>query len=338
VDAKLKSALSIIGPPNEVFGRVNAAVASLATFSALFGCGVVPPLGAAAVVLITSLAVLLESLNIDAVPDDEGLEKAVRAAQKALDAYQLASGVPAAAAPAATGGGFDPQLRASLMREQLMSQKIEAQIEYDRLHGHVTGEFYKYHHAIWAGWSASRIAQEVQGAHIDPAFVEHRFYGFDQDRGLLRVVDMDRVHASGVKWDELLRDIKRAGLKPKSRTLRLPAPGAWGEAVHGSCDALDWFVARHRDIDIAIREAYLKSQQAMADQRVAEADRLKARVAAGLLDDPTPYGRADRLELELEPEPDASTPPSPAGAGTVAASAAPPASTTPSGAGGATPP
>jgi hypothetical protein len=279
-------------------------------------------LGAAAVVLITSLAVLLETLNIDAVPDDEGLEKAVRAATKALDAYQLAGGSPVSVAPSASGSGFDPQLRASLMREQLMSQKIEAQIEFDRLHDHVTEEFYKYHHAIWAGWSASRIAQEVQKAHIDPSFVEHRFYGFDQDRGFLRVVDIDRVQSSGVKWDEFLQNLKHADLKPRSRTMRLPAPGAWGDAVHGDCNALDSFVSRHRDIDLAIREAYLKSQQAVADQRAAEADRMKARVAAGVLDDPIPYGRADRLELELEPEAEPSTAPATSAASSTAATSA----------------
>ena len=252
--------------------------------------------------LITSLAVLLESLHVDAVPDDGGLEDAARAASKALDAYNSAVIAPTAAAgPAATGngGGYDPQLRASLMLEQLQFQNIEAGIELKRLVDHVTDECYKYHHAIWSGWSGSRIAQAVQLALIDPTLVEHRFYGFDLDRGILRISDIDTLERNGIKWRDFVNEISQAGLQPKSATLQLPAPGAWSEAVRGDCDALDAFVSRYREIDVAVREAYLRSQQAIADQQSAEADRRKARVVAGLLDDPTPYGRADRLELEL---------------------------------------
>lgn len=291
-------AFTIIGPLDDVFTRMTAAIASLISFSALVGCGIVPPLGIAVVVLITALAVSLEAIGVDLIPDDEGLEKAVRKLKRSHDAYNEAFAAPP---PPKSGAkaGFDPVLRASLMREQLLNKKIEADIELNRLSAHVRDEIYKYHHAIWAKWSAGRIAEALLQAGVPPALVESRFIAFELDRVIVRVANVAEVEDKGLKWRDFARNVLAKSKGPAKRTLMLPAPGVWAEASRGACEVLDDFVSEHRRIDLKVKQTLLAQQEARTEQEKAEALRLKERLAAGELGDPTPYKKADSIEFEV---------------------------------------
>jgi hypothetical protein len=294
-------ALTIVGPLDDVFSRMTAAVASLMGFSALFGCAIIPPLGVAVVVLITALAVSLEAIGIDLIPDDEGLEKALRKLKASRDAYRDSLAAPPQPMSGATAG-FDPVLRAGLMREQLLNRKIEADIELNRLAAHVRDEIYKYHHAIWAEWSSGRIAQALLQAGVPPALAESRFITFELDRAIVRVANVAEVEDKGLKWRDFANEVLAKAKAPAKRTLLLPAPGVWAEAARGACDALDGFVSEQRRIDLRMKEALLAQQEARSEQEEAETQRLKDRLAAGELGDPSPYKRVDSIDVKVKAE------------------------------------
>jgi hypothetical protein len=305
-----------IGDIDMEFGKVNAAI-GVFTGIALLGGPV--PFGMLIVAAIIAVGAACDALGLDVVPDDAGLERKSEQMVNSADIlFAAAEAVVPTAPPSATGAGaapgaagaapaYDPieaqKIVERLRAEEELVEEMEARTAFMALRHHVLERIHFYHQAIWSRYDSSWIAQRLLNLGVPPGLFELRFRAYEGEHGAIRLADPDMAKKLGFDYGSLAEWRKMALQDPGPRrrmTVSVPAPGAVVEPLLGSCNGADEFVLRHRALDLARAEAERLRLEANADLARAEVKRLEARIAAGLLDDPSPFGRATHLSIELE--------------------------------------
>lgn len=238
---------------------------------------------------------------IDLVADDAGLHVAVKAAHKRLKAVEQQAALTAADekaeetfSQAASGPGFTTELD-GLTRLQL----AEAKVEFERLKCHILNNCDHYFHAIWAlegSW------QSLASLHGYEGLVSFKPTGFVGKKAAFPLLDPKSLETyfDPESLQKAAEDIIESNSTQKPMVITLPTPGPIAEATLGQCYGCDDFIMQHRDLDVAARAAEVKRMEAEATQAEFEAKRLEERIKAGELADPTPFERADRIEVSVE--------------------------------------
>lgn len=298
VQAVLQQFEADLGDLNAEFMKVNAAVAFIDT-------GVAGTLILGFVVAVGALVAALELLGLDTLPDDRGLEtKIERLLAKlhgVLEAPVVAAAPPPAGAAASTAAApanaVANALALQLRQERELMEEVEAQVQSEALARHIFANNHHYHQIIWSRYDPNQIKLRLQELGIPTALFELRFYGFDLHYGAMRLVDLDAAVKLGFDrdafsfWRKSLLEDARA----KASNLSMPTGGTIVEPYLGQCLGADEFVARHRDLDLQRAEADLADARARVAQAEEEVKRMQARLAAGVLDDPQPFARADKV-------------------------------------------
>lgn len=309
VTAALQALETDIGDVNAEFLKVNAAVGFLIAEVVIGAIGPYLP-------LILALTVALEVLGLDAIPDDRGLEdkleKLLAKLHGILTPLMPPSLSPTAGGPAgATAGVPAPDTGAALLAWQLkvereLADESEAKVLVHALAQHVYEHIYFYHQAIWSGYDSNQIKVRLAQLHLPVDAFEHSFHGFDLNFGAIRLINEQTVFVPGqpgavssLKAFQTWRKQILLNSRQTVSKISLPTGGTIVEPYLGRCQGGDDFVRRHREIDISQAEAELALARARAAQAEEEVHRLQERLKAGLLDDPSPYGRAEKLEVEV---------------------------------------
>lgn len=297
-----------IGDVDAEFLKVNAAIGICAAVAAGTFSGVAPPLSHLTVAAVVAILTSLEMLGLDLLPDDRGLKSKIKKVFTKMDGA-LAPAIqadPASALP--TGAQSDyalsQQVAERLRSEQRLQAAVEAEVAVEALRTHISERIFFYHQVLWSQYDANRIKQRLLALGLPPGLFELRFYGFDLERGALRVLDLALAEKMGFDPKGLAQWQKNCLMAETEKRLELmlPSPAVVVEPLLGQCNGADDFVMAHREIDMERAQAELRRTEAQADQAEAEASRLASRITEGLLDDPTPYGHADKLVLHVEAE------------------------------------
>lgn len=276
-----------------------------AVIGGVIGAGVGAVIGGAAVTAIIALVSSLEPLGLaDTVPDDEGLKASILALKARFDTLVALGPLAGDQAPTVGGNGeagtVDERIQRALAE---LRELAEAQVEYDRLVCHLNENLVFYAQAIWSQWPDYRVAAEAEAQGVPRGVVENHFSGFVGDRGALRVIDLEWVKNEGkVDWEKEI-DAVVGNLQGETppELITLPTQGMVVEPAIGGCSACEDFIDEHRKLDLENRRAEVDANKAKARQQELEAERFEKRLAAGKLEDPTPYERSD-VSVEVKPE------------------------------------
>jgi hypothetical protein len=183
-------------------------------------------------------------------------------------------------------------------------QAAEALVEFERLKCHLEENFDYYLNAIWQQATEATVQKLLTSHHVPRSLVEPTIVGFVGGRLAFR------VHHRALKKDfNFEQQLKKSGVAkvlarpPLKETLELPTPGLTVEPSLGECDACEPFIEDHRNLDLVARQAEVDRLIAEKQQAEAETARLEARVVAGELGDPTPYRKAEHLEVTVTDKP-----------------------------------
>lgn len=297
-----------IGDVEAEFLKVNAAIAICAAVAAGTFSGTAPPLSHIVVAAVVAILASLELLGLDLLPDDRGLKSKIKRVFTKMDGA-LAPAIQADPASALASGmqsdyALSQQVAERMRAEQRLLATAEAQVAVDALRTHIAERIFFYYQILWSQYDANRIKQRLLALGLPPGLFELRFYGFDLDRGAVRIANLDLAQKLGLD-PKGIAQWEKSCLAPaavKRLDVMLPSPAIVVEPLLGLCNGADAFVMSHRELDLARAQAELRETEAQADQAEAEASRLTSRINAGLLDDPTPYGHADKLVLHVDEE------------------------------------
>lgn len=289
-----------LGDLNAEFMKVNAAVVFIATgevAASLFFFLV--PIGA--------LVATLEFLGIiDVLVDDRGLETKVEQLlaklHGVLEPPLVAPAPPAASTAASPTNTVANGLALQMRQERELMEEVEAQVQCDALSRHIFASNHHYHQIIWSRYDPNQIKLRLQELGIPVSLFELRLYGFDLHYGAIRVVDFEAAAKYGFDrpafslWRKTLLEERRV---EKVSNLSMPTGGTIVEPYLGQCQGADDFVDRHRALDLQGAELELADARARVSQAEEEVNRMQARLAAGVLDDPTPFGRAGKVVVHV---------------------------------------
>ncbi len=297
-----------LGDVEAEFLKVNAAIVICTAVAAGTFSGVAPPLSHIVIAAVVAILTALELAGLDLIPDDRGLKSKIKKVFTKLDG-SLAPAIQADPASALASGpqsdyALSQQVAERLRNEQRMQETAEAEVAVEALRTHISERIFFYHQVLWSQYDPNRIKQRLLALGLPPGLFELRFYSFDLDRGALRVLDLALAQKLGfdpkgmAEWQKNCKD----EAVTKRIEVMLPSPAVVVEPLLGQCNGADDFVMAHRELDLERAEAELRQAHAQADHDEAEAARLTSLITAGLLDDPTPYGHADKLVLHVAAE------------------------------------
>jgi len=291
-----------IGNIGNAFLAVNVAVNVIMGVGGVIAYGPFIP-------FIYLMAQAADSVGADFVPDDANLERKselmiiIMESLLRTESKSLQLDIPLTGdADGDTEIDFDA---IAIERERLIEQRrieiAQAETAFEALQTHIRERKYFFHQIIWSHHDNSWIEYQLMLRQIPPQLFELRFASFEGEYGALRLVNLSLAEQMGfdgntlIKWQEELAEINRGG--KVSYTTYAPAPGVIVEPMIGSCTGGDPFVETHRGLDVKRAEAEVRKLEAEADLAEKEVERLTARLAENLLDDPTPYDGVDRVTI-----------------------------------------
>lgn len=311
-----------LGDVDALFRKVNTAIAVVTAVAAAGGMVAAGAIVATAMALggavvgaivaasggLAAIAALVAPLMADVVPDDEGLETAVNVLRGRYDQAQALALMPP---PVPDAAGEESRLTHQQAAAEAKRQQMELalqEVEHERLVCHVNDHLLLYMQAIWAEMDETEIRDRLLTLGIEPGLFELRFDGFVGHRGALRLSNVGALAQQGFDWAKQARVLRLEAFYARDRApfvTDLPTEGVVAEAALGQCSGCDDFVMRHRDLDLRDKVEEVKAKELANTARELENQRRQARLAASQLDDPSPYGAADELNVHLhDDEPD----------------------------------
>ncbi len=254
--------------------------------------------GTAASIIGGPLSGLLQPILIAIllVSDDMGLPKAITRARQELQgerALQHGQTMMVAAPPAeegeTTGGGAAlPPAPPQIVSDDVLAT---AHADYGKLRQHLEAHRSYYENAIWLAEDPSDRYVRLAAMGVAP-FVENVIVGFVGNRAMypLRLEALPETTQDKIKSiiGKPLKDGYEDIFPVKTEELVLPTPAVHCESYLGTCELLEPYLVRRRELDLVHREAVVMRSQAIAEQEHQKAARYAARLAHDppLLDNP----------------------------------------------------
>lgn len=236
--------------------------------------------------------------DADLMPDDRGLKASIHGLYGLYQQLGQALNLPVL--------GTDPTPeevaayeRIRREREQQRRELAEAQVELERLICHIEEHIAHYFQIVAASIPTADVARLIEERFNIPGHVvELKFSHFVGDRAGLRVLDNAWLRLSGFDFEKELETIQASGITDtveNDTEVVLPTRGMLVEPMLGECCACDDFVKAHREKDLM-----MKDQEIIQTQ--LETERLRKRLEAGLLGDPTPFESTNSVLLDIDEE------------------------------------
>jgi len=242
---------------------------------------------------------------------DLGLPSLITEAKREIKVYQ---GLTSAGAPPPLAGDAAAQPPAAAAAPEVFSigDLASANAAFQQLVLHIEANKVYYLNQIWAAEIPEVRLARFRLKGID-RYIDNQFLGFVGDKAAypLRMEALPKGLATYLQETVLgiLPDKKKTkkedtapGDKREGEYITVPTNGVYMESMLGSCDALDPFILKHRELDVLRATAEVRQAEAIADQAIEEVNRLRGRIKAGVLDDPKPFGQANKVDVEISAE------------------------------------
>lgn len=256
---------------------------------------------------------LLQGPSIYGIPvplNDAGLAPALSAASGAMQSIRDQSPLPAAAVGAETTpthgdsqpappGEKPPSLEQRLDEAFGIRELAVAQVEFERLAGHIRENAARYLSAIFSDRGPDAWRQLLERYPHVAQVVDGVLLGVVRGKGIfpLRKPFQDQLLAVNAELGALMTG---APDPADSVDITVPTPGQVLEGRLGQCDTCEPFLADHRRLDVELRTHEVALAKGRAEQQAEETERRRARRTAvpPLLDDPAapPAPLSVRLE------------------------------------------
>ncbi len=299
-------------------GLVETATWAITLGPIALGVGGFPPLGALVIGPLVALVLVLEALGVDLIADGHGIEASMRKMSRRYESV----GEPIPLSPPAAPN--EAAALAAQQRAQAERREREAvaacEVEFERLRSHIAENFFFYMQAIWSKWTPDRIRGHLRSLEVEEGLVDLNFEGYIEGRAAMRVADYSLLDDDAEEeWKKVRSDLlgnppallsdkatkgeieeARSKLVVSTEHLTLPTPGVIAEPAIGRCNGADAFIQTHRTLDLHAKALELEEAQSHGEQVAVEAERMRARIAANDLSDPTPGESPGALNVHLQ--------------------------------------
>lgn len=242
--------------------------------------------------LVRGMCVNVKPLFDNVDLDDAGFDATFKQLRTAVDAWRTAK-----AAPKATTGSGDAKkdetqqvlddTKKEAAPEYTVKEIVEAQVAEGQLLAHIRANESYYRQAIWSRLDPNDRLVYLSKLGNLMRYVDNEVLGFVGDKAVLPFrletnADLAKWFAKYVATNKDLTD------ETSQETVTLPTRGVVMDSRLGQCDACEDFIADHRKLDLAQKQAEVDAAKQRAAQEELETKRYEERLAKELLDDPDP--------------------------------------------------